>query len=77
MSVTPPNELSKVCAAEGTRDRIATLTLSQLLQSPSIDGIDILKIDIEGSESRFLCDSNSVALSTKVRYIVAEIHPTP
>ena len=59
-----------------TADEIPTLTLSQLIQSPETEAIDILKIDIEGSEARILGHPNSAFLSTKVRYIVAEIHPT-
>jgi len=54
---------------------VKTINLPNLLNLPSIGNnkIDILKIDIEGSEEDFLCE-NPDSLS-KVKCLVVELHP--
>lgn len=49
------------------------VTVPQIMQKAGWDQIDILKIDIEGSEKELLGENN--AWLEKVRFIVLEIHP--
>lgn len=54
---------------------VKTINLPHLLNISSIDNnkVDVLKIDIEGSEEDFLCE-NSDSLS-KVKCLIIELHP--
>lgn len=55
---------------------IATITLSDLISQNFTDGpLDILKMDIEGSENVLFKDSGFIeTLTTKVRFLCLEIH---
>jgi FkbM family methyltransferase len=60
---------------DSKKGTIKTITLSNLLQI--VDGryVDIIKMDIEGSEKFLMSKENAVLLRKRVREIVIEVHP--
>lgn len=62
-------------ASESGQVKIKTLTLSAILQQIGPDrSVDIMKIDIEGAEDKFLGDATGEQLS-RIRNIAIELHP--
>ena len=51
-------------------ETVPTICLSDLMQECSVDEIDLLKVDIEGSEYEFLYDQDL----TKVNCLIVELH---
>jgi FkbM family methyltransferase len=51
-------------------ETVATICLSDIMKECSVDKIDLLKVDIEGSEYEFLYDQDL----TKVNSLIVELH---
>jgi len=58
---------------EGTNERVRGLTIEELMKSTKSDHIDILKLDVEGSEKE-LFECNYESWLNKVNMIVMEVH---
>lgn len=55
--------------------KLTGISLSDLMQLHGIDEIDILKIDIEGSEKEVFSDrAQSITILKRVKFIVVELH---
>lgn len=54
-------------------EKIETITLKEIFEDNDIDIIDILKVDIEGSETH-LIKGNNIEYLNKVKYILVEAH---
>ena len=59
------------------RIRVATTTLDQICQELSIDGIDLLKLDVQGAEPLVLKGGEQLLRRGKVRMIYTEILTLP
>ena len=60
---------------ESNAEGIATTTLQKILAEEKWEGVDLLKIDIEGSEVALLRDKAFIEIiSTKVKLLAIEIH---
>jgi FkbM family methyltransferase len=73
------NEKSKKSAVkvnqkkEGINERVRGLTIEELMKNTQSDHIDILKLDIEGSEKE-LFECNYESWLNKVNMIIMEVH---
>jgi FkbM family methyltransferase len=56
------------------KNSIETITLQELISTTGIDVIDLLKIDIEGSEKYLLNTENEKIFSGKIRFVAMEVH---
>jgi FkbM family methyltransferase len=56
-----------------TGEQVSVRRLSTILEDLDVDQVDVLKVDIEGSEYELFSDLGSVS---PVEVIVAELHPT-
>jgi FkbM family methyltransferase len=54
---------------------IKTITLSEIINLLKGKKIDLIKMDIEGSEKYLISDTNSVLLKKKVKEVAIEVHP--
>ena len=75
-SIYPNRGASMVEAAEGHGHQVATRTLDSLLREEGIEVVDLLKIDVDGFESRII-EGAAVSLAEgRVRNIIIEFSAT-
>lgn len=55
-------------------EEVDTLTLEDFMKQEKLDKIDILKLDVEGSESKIIVSDGFKNVASKVRVIVFEYH---
>lgn len=56
-------------------ETVGMITLSALLDQNGIDGVDLMKMDIEGGEYEAILGSREVFKSRRVRRLALELHP--
>ncbi len=56
--------------------RVASISLEKLFTLTGVKRVDIVKMDIEGAESRLFNEANKDIFSGNIRYLIAELHPT-
>ena len=56
------------------KNTVQTTTLSEIIEDNNLKIIDLIKIDIEGSEKHLLNLENKEIFSEKVKYIAMEVH---
>ena len=58
----------------GTEVQVETYTLKNIIDMYNLDSIDFVKIDIEGSEVKFLSEENIETLNRYVKKFFVEFH---
>ncbi|RZK25786.1 MAG: FkbM family methyltransferase [Flavobacterium sp.] len=54
---------------------IESISINDLIESNQLELIDILKIDIEGSEKQVFLGTNNLSFLDRTRYLAVELHP--
>ena len=69
---------AKVCAAGAAEktERVRALTLLQIMEEEGLAGVDLLKMDCEGSEFSILYGSTAETLR-RIGQMAIEVHPDP
>jgi hypothetical protein len=55
-------------------EEVETITLEDYMKKYKIDKIDLLKLDMEGSESKFILSDGFKNVADKIKLIVGEYH---
>ena len=60
--------------SDGTGEEVETMTLKELFEQEKIEHVDLMKLDIEGSEIEVLSHSDFVELAPKMDLLITERH---
>ena len=63
-----------ICVSDGVERSIETLSFSGVLDRAEIESVDLVHVDIQGSEIELLLDLPNVLKSHKIRFIMVSTH---
>ncbi len=66
--------LSNVVNGEGESEEVKTITLETLLKEKNIAEVDLMKLDVEGFESKLLTHDSFRSGLSKIKLIIGEWH---